>query len=162
MKNKYIVGALLGVLLVGLGTALYARAQWSGGPFGFGGHRDGERLIAHLARKLDLTTAQQTEVKQLWQSEKPMVTPLVQQLAQLNKQMVQATAGGSYDQAKVAAIANQESQVISALILEKEKLTSKFYTLLTPEQRTRFDAMQQRRLERIDRFVQHMTTEQSK
>ncbi len=158
MKNKYLVGALLGVLLVGLGTALYARAQWSG----FGGHRGGERLMAHLTRKFDLTTAQQTEVKQMWESEKPAVTPLVQQLSQLNKQMAQATAGGSYDQAKVAAIANQESQVISQLILEKEKLTSKFYTLLTPEQRIKFDSMQQRRLERIDRFVQHLTTEQSK
>jgi Spy/CpxP family protein refolding chaperone len=161
MKTKYIVWSLLAVMLVGVGTALYARAQW-GGPLGFGGHRGQGAFLAHLSRRLDLTPAQQGDVRQMWQTEKPAVMPLVQQLAQLNKQMAEVSTGASFDQAKVAAIANQESQVISQLIIEKEKLTAKFYTLLTPEQRTKFDTMRQHRLERIDQFVQRMTTEQSK
>lgn len=161
MRPKYIVSALAAAALLAFGTVLYAHVQWSG-PFGFGGHRHGGGVIAHLTRRFDLTPAQQAELKQMWQAEKPTVVPLVQQLASLNKQMAEATNGGAFDQAKVAAIANQESQLVSQLIVEKEKLTVKFYTMLTPEQRTKFDAMRQRKLSRIDEFVQRMATEQSK
>jgi Spy/CpxP family protein refolding chaperone len=161
MRTKYIVGALLAVLLLGLGTILFAHVRW-GGPLGHGGQRGEGAFLAHLTRRLDLTPAQQTEVKQMWQAEKPAVVPLVQQLASLNKQMAEATSNGTFDQAKVTAIANQESQLVSQLIVEKEKLTVKFYTLLTPEQRTKFDTVRQRRLTRIDEFVQQMAGETSK
>jgi protein CpxP len=157
MKTRYIIAAVAVVLLLGFGTAMFARAEWHGGPF----HHGKGGILVHLTRKFDLTAAQQTEVKQMWQAEKPSVVPLVQQLAQLHKQMIAATANGNFDQAKVTAIANQQSQVLSQLIVEKAKLTSKFYTLLTPEQRTKFDTMQQRRLTHIDNFVQKLAANQS-
>lgn len=165
MKTKYAIAAIAALGLLGFGTAIYARAQF-GGAFGFRGHRGGGAFFAHLTRRLDLTPAQQAEAKQIWQSEKPTVVPLLQQLSQLNKQMAEATTGGTFDQAKVATIANQESQVVAGLIVEKEKMTVKFYTLLTPEQRTKFDTMRQHRLARIDQFVQRIAaqppTQQSK
>jgi periplasmic protein CpxP/Spy len=156
MKSKYILGTVVGIMLLGIGTAVFAHSQMRG--FGFGMHRGQGAFLAHLSRKLDLSQGQQDEVKQMWQAEKPAIVPLVQQLAQAHKQMVQAENGGNFDQAKVTAIANQQAQVLSQLIVEKEKLTAKFYAILTPEQRNKFDTMRERQLTHIDQFVQRMAS----
>jgi Spy/CpxP family protein refolding chaperone len=156
MKRKYVVLAML-ALLIGTGTALLAHAQM-GHIGGFGRYHGEQAFLGHLTRKFDLTEPQQNEVKQLWQAEKPTVMPLVQQLAQNHKLMIAATANGTFDEAKVNTIAKSQAQTLAQLMVEKEKLTAKFYTLLTPEQRTKFDAMRQRQVSHIDQFVQKMAT----
>ena len=155
MKRKYIVIGML-VLLVGAGTALLAESKVGR----MGWHHGKHNIMQRLTRKFDLTQAQQNDVKQMWQSEKPTIIPLLKQLADGNKQMVAATANGNFDEAKVNAIAKSQSQTISQLMVEKEKLATKFYTILTSEQRTKFDAMRQKRISHFDQFIQRMATNQ--
>lgn len=159
MKRKYVVLGIF-VLLIAAVTAMVAHAQMR--HMGGWGWPHGEQaFIQHLTKRYDLTEAQQAEVKQLWQAEKPTIMPLVQQLAQGHNQMVAATANGTFDEVKVSGIAKSQAQTLAQLMVEKERLTAKFYTILTPEQRTRFDSMRQRQISHIDRFLQKMATNQS-
>jgi Spy/CpxP family protein refolding chaperone len=154
MKRKNVL-ITLAVLVIGAGAMLAAQTaqrqmgQWHHGPGG---------LMQHVTRVFNLTDAQQTQVKAMWESEKPNVIPLLQQLADGSKQMTAATPNGTFDEAKVAPIANEQAQTIAKLLVEKEKLSSKFYQILTPEQRTMFDTLRQQHETRIDNMLQHLAT----
>lgn len=160
MKRKYIVIGMI-VLLLGAGSLLFAQARR--GHFGmgmcwgmWGGHGE-QAIIDHLSMMYDLTDAQKAEVRQMWTAEKPNVMPIVQQLAATHKQMVGASANGKFDEAAVTSLANKQGQSIAQLIVEKQRMTAKFYMLLTPEQRAKFDRIQQQRLSRMDQFLQKLT-----
>jgi Spy/CpxP family protein refolding chaperone len=155
MKSKNAKWAAVAVLvLCGIGI-LYAQTKGHGcwGP----GRRHG--FMAHIAHYLQLTDAQQAQIKSMWQAEKPAVQPLLQQLANGRQQMIAATANGAFDQAKVKAIAQQQSETLAQLMVEKEKLQSQIYQqVLTPEQRTKVDAFQQKQTAHIDGWLKRMDT----
>jgi Spy/CpxP family protein refolding chaperone len=153
MKRKTIL-IVLAVLLATAGALLAAQAtqgrkDWHRGPGG---------LMQHVTREFNLTDAQQAQVKAMWQTEKPNVIPLLQQLAQGHKEMLAATPNGTFDAGKVTPIADQQAQTIAKLIVEKEKLSSQFYQLLTPEQRTKFDTMRQQHEARFERILQKLAS----
>src|SRR5690348_257654 len=95
MKWKYVAIGLAIVLAIGLGVT-FARAAGMG--HGHWGHR---HMMRWLTRELNLTDAQQAQIKSMMDAEKPTIRPLVQQLADGQKQMLAATANGAYDDAKV-------------------------------------------------------------
>jgi Spy/CpxP family protein refolding chaperone len=47
------------------------------------------------------------------------------------------------------------------LIVARQELQSKIYGLLAPEQRSKFDQMQQRRLEHMQKWLGHSSQTQS-
>jgi Spy/CpxP family protein refolding chaperone len=156
-RSTWIMATLVAVLLAAA-ALLYGQAQQPNGwEPGMGmGHK---RFLNHMAQALQLTDAQKAQIKSMWQAEKPTVQPLLQQLAENHKQMLAVTANGAFDQAKVTAIANQQSQTLAQLIVEKEKLQSQIYSqVLTPEQRTKADELRQKHAARIDQWLQQATT----
>ncbi|HKW67372.1 MAG TPA: Spy/CpxP family protein refolding chaperone [Terriglobales bacterium] len=149
MNRKRIVIGLAALLVVvgvaALGQSLAGKGgHWHRGDFV-------NRRIAHLTRALDLTDAQQQQVKSLVEGQRPALKGLMQQMASQRAEMLAATQNGQFDQAKVQAIANQQGQTLANLIVARQELQSKIYGLLTPEQRTKFDQMQQRRLEHMQK-----------
>ena len=154
MKSKHVAIGLAVVLAIGLGVTL-ARAAATG--YGHFGHR---HMMRFLTRELNLTDAQQAQIKSMIDAEKPTIRPLVQQIADGQKQMIAATANGTYDEAKVRTVANNQAQVIAQLLMEKEKLISNVYqNVLTPDQRVKADALRQRMADRIGKHLQEQTTE---
>jgi protein CpxP len=151
MKLKHVVigsAAILAVVAaVAVGeTQVAKRHAWGiGGPFG--------HHLMGLAWKLDLNDAQRQQVKSLIAAERPTLQPLIQQLATAHQQMVAASTSGQFDEAKVRSIAQQQSQNIVELIVARQRLQSKFYELLTPEQRTKFDQLQQQRLQHMQKWM---------
>jgi len=152
MKRKTIVTILLALLgvagVAALGQSVANHVPWHG-------HGPGDFMnweVAHLTRRLDLSDAQQQQVKSLMEAQKPVVQPLFQQLMAQQQQMIAATKSGQFDQAKVQAIANQQAQIIANLIVVREQTHSKVYSLLTPEQRTKFDEMRQQRVEHMQKW----------
>ena len=84
--------------------------------------------------------------------------PLVQQLAENRKAMLAATANGAFDQAKVQAIANQQSQAMAQLMVQKASIQHQIYTqVLTADQRTKADQMREKQMERIDQRLQRFS-----
>ena len=104
-----------------------------------------ERIAAHIARRLDLTDAQQAKVKSILEAERQNVAPLFAQAAKNRQQLHEATANGKFDEAQVRAIAAQQAQTMTELIVAKERVKAKIYNeVLTPEQRTKADQLMQR------------------
>lgn len=157
-RKRIVIG--LAVLLVAVGAAAVGQSM-----AGKGGHwHRGDflnRRLAHLTRALDLSDAQQQQVKSLFQAQRPAFKALMQQMVSERQQMLAATQNGQFDTAKVQAIANQQGQTMANLIVARQELQSKIYGLLTPEQRTKFDQMQQRRLEHMQKWLGNSSQTQS-
>ncbi len=104
-----------------------------------------ERIVARIARRLDLTDTQQAKVKSILEAERQNVAPLFAQAAKNRQQLHEATANGKFDEAQVRTIAAQQGQTMTELIVARERVKSKIYNdVLTPEQRTKADELMQR------------------
>jgi Spy/CpxP family protein refolding chaperone len=94
-------------------------------------------IMGRVARELNLTDQQKVEIKAIIEAERPRVEPLVRQLAATRRELREATANGQFDEAQVGALASRQGQTLAQLIVEKERVKSQVYGVLTPEQRAK-------------------------
>ncbi len=160
MKKKYAIVTAIVVAVLGVALTVHAEARFRHASQTWGGPPMAGRYLQHLADVLDLTDAQQTQIKQMWKAELPTIQPLLQQLAAQHKQMVAATQSGKFDEAQVRPIANQQAQLIAQLIVEKQKLQSQVYAILTPDQQAKMTRLQQRRMDRMQNWLNKQTSTQ--
>ena len=120
------------------------------------GHHGGfARMLGFYAEYLDLTDAQQAQMKDILAKEKPTIKPLMQQLAQGHQQMSQLEQAGTFDEAKVRALANQQSQTMTELIVQKARIKSELVALLTPDQKDKLAKFEARRAARFQKHMQN-------
>ena len=151
MKRNKIFVAGLAILLMA-GFALSQEAGMGPGPRhhgDFGGHE-----LAFFTKALDLTDAQQAQIKQLIATEKPTLHPLMIQEGQAHEQMMQLISSGNFDESKAQAIAAQEAQVHTQLEVEHARLMSQAYQLLTADQKTKFAQMQTKHQQWMSQHMQ--------
>jgi len=118
-----------------------------GGPgFGMGGH------IEFLSKKLNLTDEQKSQMKAIMQKEHPALHPLMQQQHQLDLELRQYSEG-SFDEAKVRALATQKSQIQAQLTVEETRIHNEMYQVLSPDQQSQLKQME---ADREARMEQHM------
>ena len=155
MKTKFWSVAVALLALVLCGTALLSYAQEADAAPAAGWHGHGQHHMAWMAKELNLTDAQKQQVKTIMQSDRATMRPVMQQLAENRKAMLAATANGAFDQAKVQAIANQQSQAMAQLMVQKATIQHQIYTqVLTPDQRAKADQMREKQMARIDERLQ--------
>ncbi len=157
MKTKFwSVGiALLAIVLCGTAMLYAQQAEASGSAAEWGGHHHGR--MAFMARELNLTDQQKTQIKTIMQSNRATMTPVLTQLAQNRKAMLTLTAGGAFDQAKVQTLATQQAQLMSQLMVQKAAVRSQIYnTVLTADQKAKADQMRTQQLARIDQHLQKL------
>jgi Spy/CpxP family protein refolding chaperone len=107
--------------------------------------------MGYVVHELNLSNAQQRQIRSLWQAERPAVSGLIQEFAAENREMDQATANGKSNESRVQEIAARQGTTLSKLLVEKEHFTTKIYaSVLSPEQRTKADKLQSRWHERLD------------
>jgi protein CpxP len=160
MKKKIIIAVSVVALLI-TGTIFAFASQQHFGKHRFGGRGwagNPEKFIEHALQRatmmLDLTAEQQTKIKAILEAEKPVVQPLVQQLAANRQELQQVTDNGQFNEAQVQAIATKQGQTLSQLIIEKERVQAQIYAVLTPEQRAKAERMRKHFIERVqDHFV---------
>ena len=159
MKAKFwsVAVALLALVLCGTAMLSYAQQNDEHSASGWGdGHRHAH--MAWMAKELNLTDAQKEQIKSIMQSQHATMRPLMQQLAENRKAMLTATANGAFDQARVQAIANQQSQAMAQLMVQKASIQHQIYTqVLTPDQRTKADQMREKQMARIDQRLQRFS-----
>ena len=116
-----------------------------------------ERGMAIVAWRLHLTNAQREKIQSMMRADLSSAQPLLQELTSGQQQMLAATQNGSFDEAKVRSIAERQSQTIAQLIFIKERFLAEVYSnVLTPEQRTKADAMRQQSAHRINQTLQEL------
>ena len=158
MRSKFwMVAVAMLALLVG-GVALLSYAQDSATSTQQKAWHGRHGRMAYMARELNLTDAQKAQIKQIFQANKANGLPLMQQMAANKKAMLEATANGNYDQAKIQQIANQQAQLMSQLIVQKQAIRHQIYTqVLTPDQRTKAEELRANQISRIDSRMQKLS-----
>jgi Spy/CpxP family protein refolding chaperone len=136
---------LIAVLSVVLGSVV-AKSQTAEDTPAPPMHRHGmgmgmEGHLPFLAAKLNLTDDQKTQMKSIVEKEHPTVKPLHQQERQIDQQLRQYVEG-TFDQAKVAALAAQKAQIQAALTVQETRIHNELYQLLTADQKTQLKQME--------------------
>jgi protein CpxP len=147
MSNRTRVLAIGGVLILALAVAGAALAQGMhhgmGHGFGF------DRMLNYYADALDLTSAQQDQIKAIWEKEKPTLKPLMQQMHQFHGDLEKLTDNGTFDEAKVRALATQQSQTMIEMAVQHARIKSEMMQVLTPDQKTKFAQLQAKHQQRM-------------
>jgi Spy/CpxP family protein refolding chaperone len=147
MKRLMIWSSVALLLVVtGIAIARADGARWHGrcqhGPFGY------------IAHQLNLNDMQKSQIKSIWQAERPTFSSLIREFAAEGKEMDTANVQGNLDESKVQEIATRQGVTLAKLLVEKERMKSKIYTtVLTPEQRPKADELQKRWSSRLDRIA---------
>lgn len=138
-----------------LALALLAGVAVAQGPHRQGGDFFGP-MLGNMSDVLDLTDAQQAQIKQIFQNGKSAVKPLWQQEHQSHEAMMQLITSGKFDQGTAQNIANQEAQVRAQLEVQHAQLAAQAYQVLTPEQKTKLAQVLAKRQQRMrERMQQH-------
>ncbi len=138
MKSIHFRILTVGAALM-LGVAvLFAQGMHDhGGPDGEFGH-----MLGFYADALDLSSAQQDQIKTIWQKEKPAIKPLMQQMHQNRAAMNALVEGGAFDEAKAQALATQHAQTTIALEVEHARMKSEMLQVLTADQKTKYQQLE--------------------
>ena len=151
MKKRVLVISGIAVLLIGAAIFATAQAGWRFNHFQGGQGRSERRhgpgspeMMEHMARALGLTEDQKTQIKGLMDGIQAAEEARHQKMEELHKQLEAVTANGQFDEAKVREIANQQAQIHAEQIVEHERMKSKVFSILTPEQRIKAEEMHKR------------------
>jgi len=137
MKSaKFLALAVAAAFLLGA-TALVAQHMHHGG---LDGHF--EHILGFYADKLDLSSAQQDQIKSIWAKEKPALQPLMQQMKQGHEAMRTLQASGLFDEAKTRALATQNAQVMIEIEVQHARIQSEMLQVLTADQKTKYQQLE--------------------
>jgi protein CpxP len=152
--KKFII-AILSLAILSLG-AVFALAQKDESStdkqWGKRGHHRAGKMHRRgggmMLRGLDLSDEQKAQVKQIRESSKASTAPL-REAAKANRQkMMDATANGSFDEATVTAIANEGAAIKAQLTVQRLKIKTQTFAILTDEQKAKAAEMSSKMKER--------------
>src|SRR5579884_1364804 len=158
-KKFFMTAAILLAVAAGLTASVFAQSPNRGF-----GHRKGW-MLKQMTKQLNLTEAQQAQIKTIMADGRTRTKPLMEQLRQ-NEQAQNAAVNGNFDEAQARAFAGKQAQIMTDLVVEKQKTKSQIYSVLTPDQRQKaLQLMQeraQRRQERLQKKSEQQQQTQSK
>jgi periplasmic protein CpxP/Spy len=104
----------------------------------------GPEMFDHIARELNLTDSQKPQVKAIFESAHATFASLHQKMEDTDKQLETVTANGQFDETQVRTLANQKAQLMAEAIVEHERMKSKIFAILTPDQRAKAEELHKR------------------
>lgn len=135
-KKFFIATALVLAVAAGLTVAV---AQGATGHHG----RHNGWMLQRMTQELNLTAAQQTQIKGILETQRAKTQPLTQQLRQNRQQWNSSNSAGAFDEAQARSFANKQAQVMSDLMVERARTKSQIYAVLTPDQRQKAEQLMQ-------------------
>lgn len=122
-------------------------AGQTGGPAGHGHycnrHWKDHHWHHYFWEKLDLTKAQKEKIHTIIAQERPKIKPLLQQLRAGHEQLRELRKSGPFNEKKVRAIAQGQANTLVNLIVERERVKSQIYAVLTPQQRAKAEKIRE-------------------
>jgi Spy/CpxP family protein refolding chaperone len=159
MKSKYF--KILAIALAVAVIAAVAVSQTVRRAHRYGGGMFGGPMVGFLVHKLDLTDAQQAQVKAIMAKEKPAVQPLVQQMFQGHAHLRQLAMSGAFDEARARELASQQAQTMTELTVQRARIDSELYQVLTTEQKAKLNDLINQHEQRFMERMQRQNQEQS-
>ena len=133
VTSSRMLSAALAIIL--LGSVAIAQGPPRGGMHEGGFF--GEHMMEFFSDFLNLSDAQQAQIKQIMESARPTLEPLFHQEMQNKKDMMQLAMSGTFDEAKAQALAQQSASVHAQLEVAHARAASQAYQVLTAEQKTK-------------------------
>jgi protein CpxP len=138
------------VLSIGAALMLafaFAAAQ---APHGFGGP-DGDvgPMMGFFSDYLDLSSAQQDQVKAIWDKEKSTLQPLMQQMNSNRAAMRALEQSGTFDETKTRAQATANAQTQIELEVQHARIKAEMMQVLTADQKTKLASFEAKREARM-------------
>jgi len=133
-RNKFAAWTAVAVLGA---ASLFAAATAAGG-----GHHHG-RMGAFLSKQLDLTAAQQTQAKSIFQDARQSAQPVRQQLKQTREALRAAVQSNNAEQ--IQQLATTEGGQVGQLAAIRSTAMAKVYQILTPDQQQKLASLRQAR-----------------
>jgi Spy/CpxP family protein refolding chaperone len=155
---RRIVWITLSAALIVVGiTAAWAQTKtWRGGhgPFWF---HDGP--MGFVAHELDLSDMQKSQIKTIWEGERPNISELIHEFATEEKEMdALPFQDGAPDEGRMQDITARQGATLAKLFAEKEKLTARIYSkVLNPAQRTKADELRKHWSSHLDHVADRMS-----
>jgi protein CpxP len=137
------------ILTIGAAVLLVAAAAIAEGRHGYGGPGG----FHHMLKQLDLTSAQQDQVKAIWAKEKAALQPLMQQMRQNHSAMSALEASGPFDEAKTRALVTQNSQTMIELQVEHARIKSEIMQILTADQKAKLAQLEANRAAHMSKHM---------
>lgn len=109
------------------------------------GHHGGKHGFHEKFKELNLTDAQQAQVKAIMEKQKPQREAKWKELRESHQALRDAARGEQYDAAKVRELANRQAQIKADMTVMRIESMRQVYALLTPEQKQKWDAKRERR-----------------
>ena len=73
--------------------------------------------------------------------ERPTLQPLMLQMAQGHSQLRDLVMSGNFDEGKARELASQQSQAMTELAVQHARIASEMVQVLTPDQKTKLNAL---------------------
>jgi periplasmic protein CpxP/Spy len=136
--NQWLMIAASLTVGVGMITSV-AHAQDNGGAQdNWMSRRVGGFVVRHIERQLQITDNQKEQIKAILKTEKPAIVSLAARVQQENQELQSQTP---FDEATVRKFAQQHEATLEDVLVEREKVRSEIYAVLTPEQRQKAQQM---------------------
>lgn len=145
MKKALIAILALAVLATGVMFAVGQKAADGERGFGKRGHHRGG--MGRMFRGLDLTEDQKAKLKQLHTASRTNLQSTREALKANRQKMQESTATGAFDEAQITALANEQAALSAKLIVERQRMKSQFFSLLTDAQKTKLAEIKAKRSE---------------
>lgn len=149
-SKKILAAAVTLVLLAAV--ALSETGKWDHPHHGHGGMIT-ERSLGFFSDYLNLTDDQQTQMKGILAQEKSAMKPMFQQMADSHRGIRQIVQSGAFDEAKVRSIAAQQTQAMQEMIVQKARVESQLFQILSPDQKSKMTQFMDKHEQR---FMKHM------
>jgi Spy/CpxP family protein refolding chaperone len=135
------LGAAL--IVVGITAAWTQTRSWRGGHGPIWFHHG---PMGYVARELDLSDTQKSQIKTIWEGERPNISELVREFASEQKGMdALPLQDGAADEGRMQDITARQGATLAKLLAQKEKITGKIYSqVLNPAQRIKADELRKR------------------
>jgi len=154
IRSRFLIAAIAVLFTTVVANSQSQTAEAAPPPMHEHGHGfgHGEHMLEFFTDYLNLSDSQQTQAKSIMQKEHAALNPLLQQLHQTEQRLRQYEEG-TYDEAKVRALAAQQSQAQIELTVQKTRIHSELFQILTPEQQAK---MKEFEANREARMAKHM------
>ena len=88
------------------------------------------------------------------EKEKPAIKSAMQQMGQFHSQMRTLEEASTFDEAKVRALAAQQSQAMTEMIVQKARVKNELLQVLTADQKTKLAAFEAKHEQRMQHHMQ--------
>lgn len=149
MRRKIVVGAVMAAVLTGSFFSTVAIAS-SGKKLtpekscdclkGEPGN-SGDGFLQKMAKDLNLTAAQQEQVKAIITADREKNSPLMEKMEEKMEQLFEATTAEKFDEAAVRTLAAQKAELEVEMTVSRAKIRNSINAVLTPEQRAKAEKM---------------------